>query len=100
MKVSCICPMMVNTAMLTRGDVDGGSVEQMLRALSDVLEPDDVAASTIDGVRAERFLILPHEDVRTHMRRRADDTQRWLAGMQRLQARIAGPPPIAGVETQ
>jgi NAD(P)-dependent dehydrogenase (short-subunit alcohol dehydrogenase family) len=89
-RVSCICPMMVNTPMLTGHDVDDPAREQMLRALSNVLEPDDVADAVIAGVRDERFLILPHEDVLIHARRRADDHQRWLAGMQRLQAKVAG----------
>ena len=43
-----------------------------------------------DAIVEERFLILPHPEVRDFMRRRADDTDRWLAGMRKLQARVLG----------
>jgi len=36
----------------------------------------------------ERFLVLPHEQVATYEKRRADDRDRWLAGMQRAQLAI------------
>jgi hypothetical protein len=36
----------------------------------------------------ERFLILPHPEVAEYMRRKANDPDRWIAGMQRLQARL------------
>ena len=37
----------------------------------------------------ERFLILPHPEVATYERRRADDRERWLRGMRRLLARLS-----------
>ena len=55
-----------------------------------LIEPADVAAAVIAGLRDERFLILPHPEVAEYYRRRASDPDRWLAGMQRLQARILG----------
>jgi hypothetical protein len=54
-----------------------------------MLDPEDVAATVVDGLRAERFLILPHPEVMTFLQRRADDHERWLAGMRRLQARVS-----------
>jgi NAD(P)-dependent dehydrogenase (short-subunit alcohol dehydrogenase family) len=76
-KVSVLCPQGVDTPMLhgiTRGvpDRDG------------VLTPEAVADSVINGLDAERFLILPHPEVGTYIRRKADDYDRWLAGMARL----------------
>jgi NAD(P)-dependent dehydrogenase (short-subunit alcohol dehydrogenase family) len=76
-KVSVLCPQGVDTAMLrgiTRGvpDRDG------------VLTPETVADSVIAGLDAERFLMLPHPEVTTYIRRKADDYDRWLAGMARL----------------
>jgi hypothetical protein len=53
-----------------------------------VLTPDQVAASVLEGLADERFLILPHPEVATYERRRADDRERWLAGMRRLQTRL------------
>jgi hypothetical protein len=49
-----------------------------------VLTPAQVADAVIDGLAAERFLILPHPQVATYIRRKTDDYDRWLAGMARL----------------
>ena len=54
-----------------------------------VLEPEDVAGAVVEGLRDERFLILPHPEVAEYFRRKADDYDRWLAGMRRLQAKGA-----------
>ena len=55
-----------------------------------VLTPDQVAETVIAAVTEERFLILPHPEVATYEQRRAGDRERWLRGMRRLQARLAG----------
>jgi NAD(P)-dependent dehydrogenase (short-subunit alcohol dehydrogenase family) len=76
-KVSVLCPEGVDTAMLrgiTRGVPDGDGV----------LTPEAVADAVVAGLDAERFLILPHPQVATYTRRKADDPDRWLAGMARL----------------
>jgi hypothetical protein len=54
------------------------------------IEPEVVADAVVEGLRDERFLILPHPEVAEFYRRRAEDTDRWLAGMRRLQARVTG----------
>jgi NAD(P)-dependent dehydrogenase (short-subunit alcohol dehydrogenase family) len=76
-RVSVICPQGVDTPMLhgvARGvtDKDG------------VLTPAEIADAVVDGLDAERFLILPHPEVATYVRRKADDHDRWLGGMARL----------------
>jgi len=78
-RVSALCPQGVRTPMLARAD-DGGFLE------ATALEPEEVAAYTLDAMRDERFLILPHEDVKKYVERRAADPDRWLRGMQRLRA--------------
>jgi NAD(P)-dependent dehydrogenase (short-subunit alcohol dehydrogenase family) len=83
-RVSCLCPMGVNTPM-TEGDHLANEVVATAGAM---LAPEDVADAVVDGLRAERFLILPHPEVLTFFRRKADDYDRWLAGMRRLQARV------------
>ena len=62
----------------------------VVAAAGALLEPDDVADAVVDGLRDERFLILPHPEVMTFLRRKVDDHERWLAGMRRLQARVDG----------
>jgi NAD(P)-dependent dehydrogenase (short-subunit alcohol dehydrogenase family) len=91
-RVSCLCPMGVNTAMLQGGlDLEGseGVGARVVAAAGDLLEPEEVADAVVDALRAETFLILPHPEVREFLRRKGADYDRWLAGMRRLQARIA-----------
>jgi hypothetical protein len=57
-------------------------------AAAAVLEPEDVATAVVDGLRDERFLILPHPEVLEFFRHKASDYDRWLSGMRRLQARV------------
>jgi NAD(P)-dependent dehydrogenase (short-subunit alcohol dehydrogenase family) len=95
-KVSCVCPMAVDTALLRGGEaaIDAGrgpgAVAPAARAASvqGVLAPDQVAAAVVEGIRDERFLILPHPEVATFEQRRAADRDRWLAGMRRLGATL------------
>lgn len=91
LKVSCLCPQGVNTAMLAPTDGGGfGAATDVVRAAGRVLEPDEVATVVLDGLREERFLILPHAEVHDYVVRRASDHERWLIGMRKLQARVLG----------
>jgi NAD(P)-dependent dehydrogenase (short-subunit alcohol dehydrogenase family) len=89
-KVSCLCPQGVNTNMLrgSASDIDRRSASAV-RAGGDVLEPEQVAEVVVQAIRDETFLILPHPEVAEYLRRKATDPDRWLAGMRRLQARVA-----------
>jgi NAD(P)-dependent dehydrogenase (short-subunit alcohol dehydrogenase family) len=88
-RVSCLCPMGVNTNMLAGTDVgDGGVGGDVVRATSEVLEPEQVAEVVVEGIRRETFLLLPHPDVQVHLQRKTSDIDRWLRGMRRLQTRI------------
>jgi len=87
-KVSCLCPQGVRTDLLLGGP--GGAAVDTVMAQG-LLEPSDVAETVVAGLADERFLILPHPEVADYVRRKADDPDRWLAGMRRLQARITGP---------
>jgi hypothetical protein len=42
----------------------------------------------VQGMRDERFLILPHPEVAEYFRRKADDYDRWLRGMRRLRSSL------------
>ena len=87
-KVSCLCPQGVRTNMLL-GSPGDPSTEVVLR--QGAIEPEELADAVVEGLRAERFLILPHPEVAEYVRRKAEDPDRWLAGMRRLQARVLGP---------
>jgi NAD(P)-dependent dehydrogenase (short-subunit alcohol dehydrogenase family) len=90
-RVSCLCPQGVNTNMLRAGDDPAaGPGSAVVRAAGRVLEPAEVADIVADAIDAEQFLILPHEEVLTYWRRKTEDTDRWLAGMRKLQARMGG----------
>jgi NAD(P)-dependent dehydrogenase (short-subunit alcohol dehydrogenase family) len=82
--VSCLCPQGVRTRMLMGDDLS--STDNFLFPGS--VSPEDVAESVIQGLEAERFLILPHPEVAEYFRRKADDYDRWLRGMRRLQSRV------------
>ncbi|MBI5103934.1 MAG: SDR family oxidoreductase [Solirubrobacterales bacterium] len=91
--VSCLCPMGVDTPMLRQGEQEGGmaaSASATVKAAGDVLQPEQVAGAVVQALRDERFLILPHPEVLTFFQRKAGDYERWLAGMRRLQAQVAG----------
>jgi NAD(P)-dependent dehydrogenase (short-subunit alcohol dehydrogenase family) len=80
-RVSCLCPMGVRTAM-TQDDHLGTRV---VRSAGAMLEPEEVADAVVEAIDQERFLILPHPEVLTFFQRKAMDYDRWLAGMRRLQ---------------
>jgi NAD(P)-dependent dehydrogenase (short-subunit alcohol dehydrogenase family) len=90
-KVSCLCPQGVRTRMLFPDEEspDDALSGESVRAQG-VIEPEDVAEAVVAGLEAERFLILPHPEVLDHFRRKADDYDRWLGGMRKLQARTQG----------
>jgi NAD(P)-dependent dehydrogenase (short-subunit alcohol dehydrogenase family) len=91
-KVSCVCPQAVNTPLLAIALEDDpvGSAPMMADA---VLEPEDVAATVLEGVGDERFLILPHGDVAKYMAFKGAQPERWLTAMGQLlrQARDSAP---------
>ena len=80
-RVSCLCPMGVRTAM-TQGDE---LAHRVVRNAGAMLEPEQVADAAIAAIDREEFLILPHPEVLTFFQRKALDYERWLAGMRRLQ---------------
>jgi NAD(P)-dependent dehydrogenase (short-subunit alcohol dehydrogenase family) len=88
-RVSCLCPMGVETAMLKAGlEAEGEEAlgARVVGAAGAILSPDEVAATVLAGLGAEHFLILPHPEVLDFYRRKGVDYDGWIAGMQRLRA--------------
>jgi NAD(P)-dependent dehydrogenase (short-subunit alcohol dehydrogenase family) len=83
-RVSCLCPQGVRTRMLMGEDMS--STANFL--VEGSVSPEDVAEAVVKGLDEERFLILPHPEVAEYFRRKADDYDRWLRGMRRLQSRV------------
>jgi NAD(P)-dependent dehydrogenase (short-subunit alcohol dehydrogenase family) len=83
LRVSCLCPQGVKTDMLAAERREG------LEFLTEnALEPEQVANIVLQGIRDEKFLILPHPEVAEYFVRKAGDYDRWLRGMRRLRAKI------------
>ena len=86
--VSCLCPMGVNTALLDQGGEQLG-----FRVVKAAARGARARGRREHGrrrpARPRRFLILPHPEVLEFLRRKGADYDRWLAGMRRLQARVA-----------
>ena len=87
-RVSCLCPQGVRTPMTEAEGVLGVG---QVKALG-LMEPDEVAATTLQALREDRFLVLPHPEVAEYEQRRAGDRQRWLAGMRRMRRSLLGAP--------
>jgi NAD(P)-dependent dehydrogenase (short-subunit alcohol dehydrogenase family) len=95
-KVTCLCPNLVNTGMIGRNedDEDAGTVHQLPEGLGDVVEPEACAEQTLAAMREGRFLVLPHPQVGRSFRRKAEDYDAWLAHTaQRLRLRPASADP-------
>jgi len=96
--VSCLCPQGVRTPLLfpeMRNDQPADAADAAPLALEvvkgqRVLEPSDVATAVVAALEDGRFLILPHEEVAAYEQARANDRERWLAAMRRMQATITG----------
>lgn len=81
-KVSALCPQFVNTPLLTDSEA--------FKALggNHTLEPEDVADVVVAGLAEEKFLILPHPEVEQYFQNKANDYDRWLGGMRKLQRTV------------
>jgi NAD(P)-dependent dehydrogenase (short-subunit alcohol dehydrogenase family) len=81
--VQAICPQGVQTRMLE----ESGPLQALL-SRDQALAPEAVADAWIASLADDRFLVLPHPEVAGYYAARAQDTDRWLAGMRRLQVRL------------
>lgn len=83
-QVACLCPQGVRTRM-----IDGRHpMSRHMQANS--VSVEHVADCTVECLRKNEFLILPHPEVARYMQNRASDHERWLGGMQKLRTKVLG----------
>ncbi len=75
-QVSVLCPMAVHSLMTREG---GG-----IAALDGILEAEQVAEDVMAALAKDRYMIMPHPQVKDYLQRKAADYDRWVKGMQRL----------------
>lgn len=81
-RISCLCPQGVRTPMLDLAMEDAAGAAAL--TAGGLIEPEDVADAVVEGIRAERMLILPHENVAGFMALKGSDPERWLRGMRKI----------------
>ncbi|MBB5165862.1 SDR family oxidoreductase [Mycobacterium sp. AZCC_0083] len=87
--VTCVCPMGVDTPLLKNISASADPAIRVGAAAvvnaGEVVSPDRVAEMTVEAVREDRFLVLPHPAVLDMYRHKGGDYERWIAGMRRYQ---------------
>ena len=79
-RVSALCPQGVKTDMLLKAQFAGGAF-----LLEGALEPEQVAGDVVKAMAEERFLVLPHPEAAKYFQNKANDYERWIRGMRKLQ---------------
>ena len=75
--VSILCPQAVKTNMTKGRDKD-------VAALDGMLDVDQVVDKIEEAIKEKSFLILPHSEVLTYLKKKSDNYDLWLSGMRRL----------------
>ncbi len=87
-KVSVLCPQAVATRMI--GMDENGFAGN---AADGVLSPAEVADAVLEGMREEKFLILPHPQALDYYQGKAQNYDRWLGGMRKLRRSVVAQSP-------
>ena len=77
-RVTVLCPQGVDTDMVRKGPDSPATADGILSA-------QEVAEKTLAAIRAEKFLVLPHQEVAQYMANKVNDYDRWIGGMAKLQ---------------
>ncbi|MFI0433555.1 MAG: SDR family NAD(P)-dependent oxidoreductase, partial [Candidatus Nanopelagicales bacterium] len=81
--VQAVCPLGVRTDL-----VDLSRPQTAIVLGPTLIGAEAVAQTVVEALDDDRFLILPHTEVAGFYAGRATDTDRWLAGMRRIQSAI------------
>ena len=83
-RVSCVCPGAVDTAMLRAGAHGDAAKATAIIGGGDVMAPEEAASRILDAVARDQFLILTHPEMQEFAVVKAQDPDRWIRGMTRL----------------
>jgi len=75
--------------MLSEGLAAGHLGARVTAAAGAVLAPEQVAQAVVEGIEAERFLILPHPQVALFQQRKAENPDGWLTAMRTMVRRFS-----------
>ena len=92
-QVVLVCPQAVATRLIGMdedSEVQEGDTGFGGNDIDGILSADYVADCILAGIQEERFLVLPHPQVRAYFQRKAEDHDRWVSGMRRFRQRLAG----------
>jgi len=82
--VSCLCPQFVDTPLLDAFADYDDDMRAWVKGIT--IGTDQVAEEVMAAIRSETFLVLPHPEVLRYFQNKAKDYDRWISGMQKLQA--------------
>jgi NAD(P)-dependent dehydrogenase (short-subunit alcohol dehydrogenase family) len=86
-RVSCVVPGAVDTAMLKGGGEGDASKAAAVIGGGDVITPEQAAERILEGLHDELFLILTHPEMHEFVVGKAEDPERWIRGMAKLWTR-------------
>jgi NAD(P)-dependent dehydrogenase (short-subunit alcohol dehydrogenase family) len=86
-RVSCVCPGAVDTAMLRAGAGGDAAKASAVIGGGEVIAPQQAAVRILDAVGQDRFLILTHPDMQQFAIGKAQEPDRWIRGMTKLWSR-------------
>jgi NAD(P)-dependent dehydrogenase (short-subunit alcohol dehydrogenase family) len=86
-RVSCIVPGAVDTAMLKGGGGGDASKAAAVIGGGDVIAPEQAAERILEGLDQDLFLILTHPEMHDFVVGKAENPERWIRGMAKLWTR-------------
>lgn len=82
-KISCLCPQGVKTDLIRSADDEP---ENFLMA--EAISAEQCADAAVEGLAAEKFLILPHAEVAQYIVNKAENYDRWLGGLRKMRRTV------------
>lgn len=84
-RISCLCPQGVKTAMIASAD---GEAENFLTA--GAISVEECVEAVVKDLESEKFLILPHAEVAQYIINKAENYDRWLHSLRKMRKAVLG----------